>query len=319
MTTIDLAEDWNDLTFEQQRDALKQTVTVPEVAELMGLEIDLRNKICSPWNPDDNTPSCHLYEDHFYDYSTGKFGDIFDLVMALNPETTLGQAVRAIKNRALKAGKEYGDVELSVPQELLDFTEQYYAAGGTSLEFFEGLNMVGTGVVRAPNLDILVPHCEPGRIYGVKVRGWAGGKFSWPGSQFGHRLYDPLGWPEQRTVVPTLAIICEGESDSWAMTHATVMTEVDVFALPSGAGTWRDHWLEDLEPYEQIYVCMDNDKSGQDAKDKLMRKIGYAKAIELKVPWAYNDARKAIKAGWDPSARLLGSGTVQDQSSRLVQ
>ena len=73
------------------------------------------------------------------------------------------------------------------------------------------------------------------------------------------------------------------------------------FALPSGASSWKDAWLEDLEQYEKVYLCMDNDRAGQAARDKLTRKIGWLKAEQLRVPPLYNDAREAIAAGWRPT------------------
>ncbi len=298
---IDLYEDWSDLSHEERIQALKSTVTVVELAELMGFEPNSRGKITSPWNPDDKTPSCHLYDDHFYDYSTGKGGDIFDFVQALRPGTSMRDAMWAIRTGALRAGKEVGDVELTKPQELEDFTEAFREQGD-ELEYFDGLYLGGMGVrIVRPSGDILIPHSEPGRTYGVKVRYGAGGKGSWAGSQYSHRLYDPVGWPDDPRPAP-YAILCEGESDSWAM--ISTFTGADVYALPAGVQLWRDHWLEDLEPYDQVYVCMDNDKPGHEARDRIIRKIGWGRALELPVPQLYNDAREAIKAGWDPSSRL---------------
>lgn len=299
--SFDLSEDWFELSPEEKLSVLKATVSVPEVAQLMGLEADEGDKIPSPFNPTERTPSCHLYDDHWYDFATGKGGDIFDLVMALNPGTTLGQAVEALRNKAVRVGKQYGDVEAQKPREPQDFSAQF--AGEPVLELL-GLDVRHYGIVRDANGDVLVPHRDHDGIYGVKVRWRAGGKGSWAGSVFTKRLYDPLGWRPGH-VPATKLILVEGESDSWAMRHSLKEWGgdefFDVLALPAGAGTWKDHWVEkDTTEYNEVWVCMDNDTAGKAARDKLMLKVGYSRAKELKVPALYNDARSAIEAGWRP-------------------
>jgi hypothetical protein len=285
---------------------VKATVTVPEVAQLLGYDVDAGDKIPSPWNPEERTPSCHLYDDHFYDYSTGKGGDCIDLLMLHDPEATIDSALWQLWRRALRAGLEPGHVETQKPRELENFVgriQQY--------EFVEAVYDLPThGVFRDPfTSDLFVAHWvgqqppEGGPdefVYGVKVRYRDGAKGAWPGSQFMHKLYSPVGWnPEHMVAGAHTAVICEGESDSWAM-RQQVGELADVFALPSGAGSWKDHWLEDLEQYSTIYLCFDNDRAGQQALEKVTRKIGHERAHELRVPQLYNDAREAIGAGWRP-------------------
>lgn len=297
---IDLVEDWEDLSFDERIEALKCTVTVPEVAQIFQYDTDEGDKIPSPWNREERTPSCHLYDDHFYDYSTGHYGDIFDLAIALNPELTLGQAVHQLKTRAVKVGKEYGDVDVAEPRALLDFSAELEPY--EPVDFFGPIPVGAFGVVEDHAGNLYVPHREPERVYGVKIRWASGGKGSWAGSQYSHRLYDPMGWEFGPTC--ETAVIAEGESDAWALSGVVGFGQnTDVYALPSGVGTWRDHWLDDLQPYDRVLICMDNDQAGQRCRDKLMSKVGWARAEELKVPALYDDARAAIAAGWRPEAR----------------
>lgn len=293
-------DEWHELPFLDRVAVLRETVTVPEVAELLGLEADEGDKIPSPWNPDERTPSCHLYEDHFYDYSTGRGGDIFDLVMALNPDEypELKHAVKAIHERAVRAGKEYGDVEGSKPRERCDFTHQLPPAIQTYQDPIDLFIRPEYGCIMDSG-DLLVPHRDHDGVYGVKVRFANGGKGSWGGSQFMTRLYDPFGWAPGHFPAP-VAVICEGESDCWALTHV-LQGRADVYALPSGAGSWRDHWVDDLGSYNRVLVCMDNDDAGRRARDKVLLRVGYSRAERLDVPQLYGDAREAIKAGWRPS------------------
>jgi hypothetical protein len=297
---IDLNEDWDDLSFEQQVEAIKATVTVPDVAQLLGFEPDSRGKIASPWHQEERTPSCHLYDDHFWDYSTGQGGDIFDLVKAFYPDASLRKIMNDLRNKALHAGLEVGDVERQRPTELQDFTSELALMEGAHLvDVWEGMHVTPFGLVQHEG-DIYVLHREPGRVYGVKVRYGSGAKGSWAGSQFTHRLYDPYGWNASYTPKDWV-VITEGESDAWALIHAGLSDEADVLALPSGASAWKDHWLEDLTAYNRVYLCFDNDKAGKDALDKVTRRIGVIRAHTLRVPQLLNDAREAVKAGWQPS------------------
>jgi hypothetical protein len=289
---------------------VKQTVTVAEVAELLGFEPDSSGKITSPWNPDERTPSCHLYEDHFHDFSTGKHGDVIDLVRAFNPDLTVPEAVRKIWLRALRCGKEPGDVERVPVRQIVDFTAELYEHNDDK---FIRCSPSDPAVINSPFEDLqppagcrwdymrdelLIPHADQDGVYGVKVRHADGTKSSWPGSQFTKRLYNPQGWRDD-PYISEVCVITEGESDCWAMCPWVGITPV--FALPSGASSWKDAWLEDLEPFEKVYLCMDNDRAGQAARDKLTRKIGWLRAEQLRVPGLYNDARKAIAAGWKPT------------------
>ena len=303
---IDLTDHewWYNLGPVERVEVVKNTVTLPEVAQLLGIDAEEGDKIPSPWNPDERTPSCHVYEDHFFDYSTGRGGDVFDLMRIMNPEAygeaEIGVLADDLKNRAVKAGLEYGRVEEQEPRGLQNFIgdmERYTPYEDQSLYL-----RVEFGV-RADGDDLLVPHREGQgthecQVYGVKTRYANGGKGSWAGSQFTHRLYDPYGW-SPGYVPANEVIICEGESDAWAMLHAVHQT-MDVLALPSGSGSWKDHWRQDLKCYDTVHICMDNDAAGQRARDKLMSKVGWAVAKELRVPQLYGDAREAITAGWRP-------------------
>lgn len=293
-------DEFRELDFDDQATVLKATVTMPEVAMLLGIEADEGDKIPSPWNPDERTPSCHLYEDHFFDYSSGRGGDIFDFLVAINPDDypNTGAAIWAVYDRAVKAGKEYGEVEQAKPRDRQDFSDQLPPTPFVDMLDLKVPEQFGCRIDHEGN--VLVPHRDPDGVYGVKVRYANGGKGSWAGSMFMTRLYDPWGWDSGR-FPSTTVVLCEGESDCWALNDVLFPTQADVLALPSGAGSWKDHWLDDLVGYYRVFVCMDNDKAGQAARDKLMLKIGYSRAERLDVPQLYGDAREAIAAGWKPT------------------
>lgn len=294
---IDDLETWWELDLTDKIQVVKSTVSVPEVASLLlGNEYTEGDKIPSPWNPGERTPSCHLYDDHFFDFSTGRGGDLFDLMQALNPEyQQLGDIVKAMHKGALSVGKEYGEVEAQKPRTVQDFSDQL----PTNTIATDSVLKIepAYGIRHDEQSNVLVPHRDEDGVYGVKVRYRSGGKGSWAGSCFTHRLYDPLGWQPGHVPTQTL-VVAEGESDCWALRH---VLGVDVLALPAGVGTWKDHWLDDTKCYDRVYVCVDNDRAGRDARDKLRGKFGWDRTDLLEVPQLYTDAREAIAAGWHPA------------------
>lgn len=280
----------------------KSLVTCIEAAELLGYEPDRSSKIPSFANPAERTPSLHVYDGDagWYDFSAGEGGDVIDFVMRATGYE-FNKALSQLIHRSLKAGREPGDVERQPVRQIVDFTDQLPLIDigvGAASEWTKRLGVDIPIDCRFLDGNLLIPHEDQDGVYGVKVREPGGAKTSWPGSQFTKRLYDPRGWLEMK-YRSKICIIAEGETDCWALRAFTPY----VFALPSGASSWKDHWLKDLEPFEKIWLCMDNDRAGNDARDKLTRKIGYLRVEQLRVPPLFDDAREAIAAGWKPELR----------------
>lgn len=277
---------------------VKTMISVPEVAEMYGFEPQ-GGKITSILAPEERTPSLHLFDDHWFDFGRGKGGDVIDFVQIVEG-CTYSQALWRLWTKSLKAGREPGDVERQPVRQVMDFTEQLEDEGWPVDPRFDYLrppsNCRSVRPFNGPAL--LIPHADAEGVYGVKVRHADGRKDAWPGSQFTKRLYDPDGWSHSIDRPNALAVIAEGESDCWALRE--LVWPAYVFALPAGAATWKDSWLEDLEPFDKVWICTDNDRAGQQARDKLTSKIGYLKAEQLFVPPLYGDAREAIAAGWRP-------------------
>jgi hypothetical protein len=302
-------DDWNGLDLAEKAAMLKSTVTMTEVVELCGHDVT-KDKVRPPWNPTERTPSTHLYEDHFFDYGSGKHGDIFDWIVeehiaAGEEPPSLAKSIKYLRTLALKGGKEPGDVETQPVRTLENLIWEMPEEPVTRLLDLDvtwfNLRRGSDGTIYVPHFEPQAPKGTPELVYGIKLRFPDGRKGSVPGSQFTHRLYHPYGWRFLHR--GATAMIVEGESDSWAMVSTGMPNDlgVDVFALPSGASAWKDQWLQDLEPYSQILLCFDNDKAGKQALDKVTRKIGFDRAKELRVPQLYNDVREAVKAGWEPS------------------
>src|SRR5690606_27261623 len=99
------------------------------------------------------------------------------------------------------------------------------------------------------------------------LRSFSGAKTSVSGSKFTTQLYRAWSGIEPHSKVR--AVLVEGESDAWVM-YARFGLEFAVYALPSGASTWRDEWGEELvKNHQQIVVVFDNDDAGQKARERV--------------------------------------------------
>lgn len=283
---------------------VRSTVTPLDLADMFELEV-WGDKIRSPWNESDHTPSCHLYEDGFFDYSTGRHGDVIDLFMKLTGKTW-GQSVNK-----LAAGAERMDADPDrvrrVPRELPDLTEQWYtlpelngiqaAVWAPVLDPVTPKTLTGLGMWEALRGDfdhLYIAHWHQGAVRGIKIRTWQNSKSAVPGSTFACGLYSPLTF----SAIVDKLIITEGESDCWALLQAGL--DCACMGLPSGAALWRDGWLADLEQYKTIYTAFDNDRAGKQATEKVRSAVGWGRWRELKVPDLFNDVREAMAAGWEP-------------------
>ena len=63
-------------------EAVKQSITVREAAQMYGIEVNRSGMACCPFH-DDKNPSMKLNEDYFYCFGCGATGDVIDLVARL--------------------------------------------------------------------------------------------------------------------------------------------------------------------------------------------------------------------------------------------
>ena len=299
MPEIDFAE----LSAMEKVEYVRATMSPLDLADVFELD-EVRGKVRIPYNPDERTPSCHLYEDGWFDYSTGKGGDVIDLYMLLTG-APWGKALNKLLEGAVRADADPERIRRQ-PVELPDLTDQFFGIHGaeqvpemwaTRLTpvphvLLQELTMLGR-LATTPT-EMFIPHWHGGVVRGIKVRNVKGQKSAVPGSTFAEGLYWPVGRPGYRTTL----VITEGESDAWALLELGL--QADIASLPSGAGLWKDRWLNQLTDYETIYTAFDNDRAGQQATEKVRSSIGWGRWAELKVPTLYKDVREAMAAGWEP-------------------
>lgn len=90
-------------------------------------------------------------------------------------------------------------------------------------------------------------------------------------------------------------IVCEGEFDVIAL-HEYGWTE-SVVSGTGGAGTWREEWLDLLEPSSSLLLCYDDDDAGNKGAQALAEKLGAYRCSRVRLP--RNDAGSCLSEGVD--------------------
>lgn len=105
---------------------------------------------------------------------------------------------------------------------------------------------------------ILIPHYDRNDVpLGYKERRWDTVPLSARGSRF-NDLYG--AWRDSDA---QHAVICEGESDTWTVAHLGRDLNVDVFGLPTGAGTPPREHLTSLLEGRRVTLAFDADDAGR--------------------------------------------------------
>jgi hypothetical protein len=302
--------DISELSFKELIDYVKSTIGPLDLAEMLEIDVE-KDKIVSPWNDADHTPSCHLYEDGFFDYSTGQFGDVIDLYMQL-AGLQRTQAVRRLAEGASRIDADPGRVR-QTSKEPPDLTDTFLAC----LQATDGLERwaeklkpisaewLGVQTLVFDGERMLIPHIDhEGKVRGIKSRGFDGRKTAIPGSTFMSCLYNP----SPARLSGKVLWVVEGESDAWALDEhfhrrfgPTDGYRPLVVSLPCGAGAWKNDWLKPYK-FDTLVLSFDNDRAGKQATEKVersVRDLGLAPRVRS-VPQIYNDVREALAVGWGP-------------------
>ena len=264
------------------------------------------------WNHPEDTPSVHVYEqeNRYWSYCCGKGGNVINLVAEVCG-TSNGRAARWI----LSTGLEPVDLpDRPARKEPTDFTDRInnetskrFLETGTWLEqHWPALEGHGAEVTARFDLrwtlqHLWIPHRHDGTVPGVKTRLWLNGaKASLKGSQYRH-LYRPLGGRHNT------AVLCEGESDTWCMWAHT--DNIDVVGLPSGAQNISDEVINELNEYDTVWLCLDDDKAGIAGTEELMVKV--PEAYDIEVPGGR--VAEALAEHWTPHFLTFPQDTMHGQ------
>ncbi|KKK95735.1 hypothetical protein LCGC14_2669830 [marine sediment metagenome] len=277
---------------ETVRDEVKRTVTMAEVVRMCGLSDPKRGKIRSIFNPAERTPSLHLYDYDWYDFSTGQGGDQIAFVQEARG-VSYRQALEILGRGMPLAVRPRERFANDMPYEPPDFTarfqnliesedvDQWEELVQGKWPYLQLVDLFALGCKVTDTQGLWVPHWVPdldGTHYvrGIKVRHLDGGKSAITGSVFTVGLYRPT--PARR---PTShALVTEGESDAWVMAKMLDSRDVTVYGLPSGASTLKDRYLDELTGYSTVTVVFDDDEPGLDAANWFLENRPSVNVIE---------------------------------------
>jgi len=264
---------------------IKENISMRRAMEMIGWDQpNSDGKIRSIYNSE-ATPSLHVYEKNYYCYSAGRGGDVIKFVMdALN--ISFFNAIQILGKGAPVSGRKPRKEELESRKPSLNLSAEFLRhphAVGEELDMAEEFvktkwpyltieDLLGWGIKITPT-SIRVPHMDfTGIIRAIKIRALPGGaKFSEKGSTYHHRLYRV----EEVTAETKTILLLEGESDTWCATKwASDKPHVGCLGLPTGANTWRKSWGEELKKYEKVIILLDDDRAGQEAREKIAEEIG---------------------------------------------
>ena len=293
------------------KDYVKANVTMDDVLEMCNIELPNNRKITSIYNPEENTPSLHVYTHDFFDFSTGRGGDQITFVMD-HFGTSYNKALRFLARFTTDLISE-GPARNETPEKPIDLTDRFYnEPEGLDADYANARLLISRKwptltlddllvfSVRVVRHALWVPHFSPeaipSAVRGIKTRSvYTGQKHSVKGSNYRTSLYRAVNLPGAFE-----SVIVEGESDCWTMTKALEGIPVQVWALPSGVGLWRDKWIEQLGR-GQVTLCLDGDEAGRKATERIRGRLvenGRRMVKELQPPGGR--VSEALAAGWDP-------------------
>lgn len=103
-------------------------------------------------------------------------------------------------------------------------------------------------------------------------------------------LFGAQNLPADRT---QRVVVVEGELDVLAMWEYGVH---GVVSGTAGAGAaWKDDWLDAIEPYQDIIICLDDDEAGASGTEKLIEALGAYRCSKARLP--ENDVGDCLQAG----------------------
>lgn len=279
------------------RDHLKHSVSMRRVLEMLNMEPPNRDgKIRSIVNTADKTPSLHIYEDHWYDFSTGQYGDQIEFIKIVK-ECSYGEALQILSGERNPGKFRRRKVDTQVSK-IEDLTQQFEsepegselaiqrAAGfvAAKWEYLTVEDIIEFGV-KVSETELWIPHRDKeGVVRGIKIRDiTSGAKYAVTGSRFTNQLYR-IDTHSQAHI----ALLAEGESDLWCLVkwlnHSPYKSLVQGFALPSGAAAWNDEFKKELLDFDTVILMLDDDQAGTAASEKIINELGHERTGKLIAP-----------------------------------
>lgn len=155
------------------------------------------------------------------------------------------------------------------------------------------------GVMKAQGMDwIVIPlKNSNGEIVNMRFRSLppAGEKKSYRVCP--SRPMPLYGSDKLATTFDDMVILCEGELDVLAM--KTLGYDANVVSTTTGASSFSEDWLDDLEPFRSFWLFYDNDEAGNEGAKKVADKLGKYRCMRVKLNH-HNDVGEALQKGAEP-------------------
>ena len=135
-------------------EAVKQSVTVREAAQMYGIEVNRSGMACCPFH-DDKNPSMKLNEEYFYCFGCGATGDVIDFKKELLLPKKQKQIVLRDLEEMFASAKEHGESEqqvierLGAPKEFVINTEEQFGVDHASVKKRRGIIHIVSSVIVA--------------------------------------------------------------------------------------------------------------------------------------------------------------------------
>ena len=136
---------------------------------------------------------------------------------------------------------------------------------------------------------VVIPHLVGGEAMNVKFR-IADPKGKWRQHKGGAKVLfnqDALAGTDE-------IILVEGELKAMACWQ---MGFKNVIALTSGVSNFYPEWVDLLENKKKIYICLDNDKDGQENAERLASRLGLDRCYNVQIPDAKDPDEYFFVAG----------------------
>lgn len=318
------------LSWSRDKDTLKRQLPIAWAALQLGIQIEQHSdgswRARCPWHAD-NSPSFHLWRgedghEKFGCYPCGVNGDVFDLIGRMRGwnNTRDFPLILDEANRFLDTiTDDWADRFVTQAEEptnsSADWPEFVASARARARSpEVDGLLASRLGLID-PELDdaeraaadrhlrdvwclglddignLVMPHYTDRdyRLTAVKIRGWDGGKWAFGKGAKYEELYGSFigKWTKR-------VLLTEGETDALWSSIAMQSSDhrLDVRALPSGVGTIKDRYIEQLKEWDEVFLALDADEAGVKGVRRLIALLGRDKVRVCILPLG-KDLREA--------------------------
>ena len=113
----------------------------------------------------------------------------------------------------------------------------------------------------------------------------------------------------------TAVLITEGEVD--AMSVDQMCPDIPTLSMPTGASNldWINNDYERLQQFEKIYILTDMDTAGEQAAQKIAKRLGLTRCFRVSLPSGYKDANDYLQSkehGKPDFSQLLDEAKTYD-------